>query len=150
MVTITDFKSKSSERKTTIVINGRVHPGETNASWALHGFMRFLLSKSTLAKQLRKRIVFKIIPILNVDGVVAGNYRCSFAGLDINRMFGPSANKRLNPESNLVKELAKEKKIGFYFDIHGHSNKKSAFMYGPRYPLHSEHYMNIRLLPKLM
>ncbi len=65
-------------------------------------------------------------------------------------MFGAAANKRLNPESTLVKELAKKQRIGFYFDIHGHSNKKSAFMYGPRYPLHSEHYMKIRLLPKLV
>ena len=48
VVTITDFKCTT--RKTTIVINGRVHPGETNASWALHGFMHFLLSKAETAK----------------------------------------------------------------------------------------------------
>jgi cytosolic carboxypeptidase protein 2/3 len=53
-------------------------------------------------------VIFKIIPILNPDGVIAGNYRSSFAGLDINRMFGASANKRLNPESNLLKDLAKK------------------------------------------
>jgi cytosolic carboxypeptidase protein 2/3 len=48
LITITDFKY--STKKTTVVINGRVHPGETNASWALHGFIRFLLSKSPQAK----------------------------------------------------------------------------------------------------
>jgi cytosolic carboxypeptidase protein 2/3 len=94
--------------------------------------------------------VFKIIPILNVDGVISGNYRTSFAGFDINRMFGESANKRLNPEATLVKQLAKEKKLAFFFDVHGHSRKKSVFMYGPYYPLHSEHYLKIRLLPKLL
>lgn len=128
-----------------------MHPGETTASWVLHGFMRFLLSKAPLARQLRKRAIFKIIPIMNVDGVIAGNYRTSLAGLDINRMFGENANKRLNPESTLLKELAlKEKKIAFYFDVHGHSSKKSVFMYGPRFPLHSEHYLKIRLIPKLV
>lgn len=34
--------------------------------------------------------------------------------------------------------------------MHGHSSKKSVFMYGPRYPLHSEHYLKIRILPKLV
>lgn len=31
--------------------------------------------------ELRKRVIFKIIPILNVDGVVVGNSRTGFAGL---------------------------------------------------------------------
>ncbi len=44
MLTISDFNCLKP--KTTILINGRVHPGETNASWALHGFIRFLLSRS--------------------------------------------------------------------------------------------------------
>jgi murein tripeptide amidase MpaA len=51
-------------------------------------------------------VIFKIIPILNVDGVIIGNYRSGFAGLDINRMFGKNSNKRLNPEANIVKEIA--------------------------------------------
>jgi cytosolic carboxypeptidase protein 2/3 len=100
---------------------------------------------------LRKRAIFKIFPILNIDGVIAGNYRTSFAGLDINRMFGDKTNKRLNPESDMLKEFAKkESRVSFYFDIHGHSSKKSVFMYGPRFPLHSEHYLKIRILPKLI
>jgi murein tripeptide amidase MpaA len=48
-----------------------------------------------------------MVPILNVDGVIVGNTRSSFAGLDINRMFGENANKRLNPESTMVKDHAK-------------------------------------------
>lgn len=104
-----------------------------------------------MAKQLRQRAIFKIIPILNVDGVIAGNYRTSFAGLDINRMFGPTANKRLNPEAVMLKELCKkQQRLAFYFDVHGHSSKKSVFIYGPRFPLHSEHYLEIRVLPKLL
>lgn len=90
MLTITDFSSKTPKK--TILINGRVHPGETHASWVLHGILHFLLSKQDVAKQLRKRAIFKIIPMLNVDGVIAGNYRTSFAGLDINRMFGDNTN----------------------------------------------------------
>ena len=36
-------------------------------------------------KALRGNVVFKIIPILNPDGVLKGYYRCSLAGCDLNR-----------------------------------------------------------------
>lgn len=65
-----------------------MHPGETNASWMIHGLIRFLVSTHPVAKNLRKRIIFKIVPMLNVDGVIIGNYRSSFAGCDLNRRFG--------------------------------------------------------------
>ena len=38
----------------------------------------------------------------------------------------------------------------FFFDIHSHSRKKSVFMYGPHFPLHDDHYLKIRVLPKLL
>ena len=113
--------------------------------------MRFLLSKSPAARLLRQKATFKIVPMINVDGVIGGNYRTGFAGLDINRMFGSDADSRLTPESVRVKEaVKKEERVAFFFDVHGHSSKKSVFLYGPRYPLHSEHYLKIRLLPKLI
>jgi len=37
------------------------------------------------ARLLRDNFVFKIIPMLNPDGTVNGNYRCSLAGFDLNR-----------------------------------------------------------------
>ena len=36
---------------------------------------------------LRDTFVFKIIPMLNPDGVIVGNYRCSLAGRDLNRNY---------------------------------------------------------------
>jgi cytosolic carboxypeptidase protein 2/3 len=35
-------------------------------------------------------------------------------------------------------------------DIHGHSRKKSIFIYGPHFPLHNEKYLKMRVLPKLL
>lgn len=34
---------------------------------------------------LRENFVFKLIQMLNPDGVINGNYRCSLAGCDLNR-----------------------------------------------------------------
>jgi len=62
----------------------------------MHGFISYLLSNEPLAIQLRRmygfniiyyRMIFKIVPMLNPDGVVLGNYRDSLAGEDLNRKF---------------------------------------------------------------
>ena len=39
------------------------------------GFIDFLISNHPVAKTLREHIVFKIVPMLNPDGVYLGNYR---------------------------------------------------------------------------
>jgi hypothetical protein len=90
MFTITDFSNTPEEEqlKKVIIITGRVHPGETNASWIVHGIIKFLLSTEMVADALSKRMIFKIIPMINADGVTVGNTRCSFIGRDINRLFG--------------------------------------------------------------
>ncbi len=38
-------------------------------------------------QEVRDRFVFKIVPMLNPDGVIVGNYRCSLAGRDLNRNY---------------------------------------------------------------
>ena len=89
-ITITDFSHSREDnlRKKVVIITGRVHPGESNSSWIVHGMIRFLLSKDKIADELRKRIIFKIVPMINADGVMIGNTRCSLIGRDVNRLFG--------------------------------------------------------------
>ena len=84
LLTITNEVVNISKKR-TVIICGRIHPGETNSSWVLHGVIDFLISKS--ASHLRDSLVFKIIPMVNPDGVVAGNYRTSFIGKDLNRLY---------------------------------------------------------------
>ncbi|CAH0727445.1 unnamed protein product, partial [Brenthis ino] len=55
-----------------IFLTARVHPGESNASWVMDGTLACLLAATTLAAALRAKYVFKIVPILNVEGVVNG------------------------------------------------------------------------------
>lgn len=63
-------------QKSFFFITSRVHPGETQASFILDGFIEFILSPYDLrAKKLRSLYVFKIIPMLNPDGVKRGHYR---------------------------------------------------------------------------
>lgn len=90
-----------------VVVTARVHPGETNSSWMMEGLLSFLTSDTPHAQvsqawtgsssvpyyctchsqALRKFFVFKVVPMLNPDGVVVGNYRTSLAGVDLNRIY---------------------------------------------------------------
>lgn len=51
----------------------------------MEGFVEFIVSNDKEAKILREKFVFKIVPMLNPDGVIVGNYRCSLTGVDLNR-----------------------------------------------------------------
>ncbi|CAI9721402.1 cytosolic carboxypeptidase 2-like [Octopus vulgaris] len=86
LVTITDFDT-SDEEKQAVVLSARVHPGESQSSWMMKGILYFLTSPHVAAQELRKKFIFKIVPMLNPDGVIIGNYRCSLVGRDLNRNF---------------------------------------------------------------
>jgi murein tripeptide amidase MpaA len=87
MAIITNFSSRPEEIavRRAIVITSRVHPGESNASFIVEGILNYLVSDDDDARYLRNNFVFKIIPMLNPDGVIIGNYRTSLSGLDLNR-----------------------------------------------------------------
>ena len=112
-----------------IFITARVHPGETASSWVMEGLIKFLVycdvngsyedssssdGKSTIrqyteeeiktAQYLRKRFTFVLIPMVNPDGVIVGNYCSSFAGHDLNKVF-LVPNKKLHPSIFNIKEL---------------------------------------------
>ena len=61
------------KQREIVVLTSRVHPGETNSSWIMEGVLSWLVtSRSSKAKELRSKFVFKIIPMLNVEGVING------------------------------------------------------------------------------
>jgi cytosolic carboxypeptidase protein 2/3 len=125
--------SEEVKKRKGAVITARVHPGETVGSWMMKGFMEFILSDSNEAVMLRNRYVFTVIPMLNPDGVVFGNYRCGLAGCDLNRTWKVPS-KLLHPTiyaaKKLIRNFAKERTVDFICDFHGHSKKKNIFMYG--------------------
>lgn len=73
--------------KKAVIISARIHPGETHSSYLIEGFIRELLKNNQQYEILRKMFVFYVIPMLNPDGVIIGNYRTSYSGKDLNRKF---------------------------------------------------------------
>lgn len=116
-----------------VVFTARVHPGETVGSWMIKGVINFLTSSAPEAENLRKNFVFKIVPMMNPDGVINGNYRCGLAGVDLNRRWKKPSPK-LHPTvyhcKKLIKSFASERKIELICDFHGHSRRKNIFAYG--------------------
>ena len=102
--------------------------------------------------------------MVNPDGVIAGNYRASMAGCDLNRRYD-NPDFRFHPTVWSIKNLCEDLLIGSphkpkesppdeeliaFIDMHGHSRKKNVFCYGPQIPLHSDKYLKMRVLPKLL
>ncbi|KAK9408246.1 cytosolic carboxypeptidase 1 [Crotalus adamanteus] len=117
-----------------IFLSARVHPGETNSSWVMKGTLEYLMSNAPAAQSLRESYIFKIVPMLNPDGVINGNHRCSLSGEDLNRQW-QNPNLDLHPTiyhaKGLLQYLAAIKRLPLVFcDYHGHSRKKNVFMYG--------------------
>lgn len=106
MLIITNFQSSQEEiaKRKAIVISSRVHPGESNSSFIMEGIIEFIASNDMEARALRDIYVFKLIPMLNPDGVIVGNYRCSLGGQDLNRQW-IMPNGKFAPEILAMKEV---------------------------------------------
>lgn len=120
------------EGKRVMVITSRVHPGETQSSFALEGMVNFLLSDDPRAQDLRKNFIFYVVPMLNPDGVIQGNMRTDLCGVDMNRRWTDSS-PWLHPVMyacrNLVTMIQEERKVEVFCDIHGHFQPVGSFMY---------------------
>jgi len=53
----------------------------------MKGVIDYLLGPSVVARILRDNFIFKIVPMLNPDGVILGNTRCHLLGQDLNRQW---------------------------------------------------------------
>ncbi|TPX65802.1 hypothetical protein CcCBS67573_g08015 [Chytriomyces confervae] len=120
-----------------IVLSARVHPGETNASWMMRGLMRFLTGPSEEAYLLREQFVIKLVPMINPDGVIVGNYRCNLSGYDLNRQWTNTSSSRASsviPEicamHTLLERSTLSRPVLLYCDLHGHNRKNGIFIYG--------------------
>jgi cytosolic carboxypeptidase protein 2/3 len=132
ITTFTDSEQQMKQKK-AIILSARVHPGETGASYMMKGVIDYLTGPSIRARILRDNFIFKIIPMMNPDGVILGNTRCSLVGQDMNRQW-QDPNKEQHPVlfsmKQLINQTKQEREILLFCDFHGHSRKKNIFMYG--------------------
>lgn len=109
MLTITDFQTDDKQKR-RIWIHSRTHPSETGSSFVVEGLIRFLINEcNTCCPRVDlKKMIFNIVPMVNVDGVVAGNSRTvPITSKDLERQWIRVGEN----ESTLVDTVATEVKI---------------------------------------
>ena len=128
--------------------------GETPASFVCQGIIDFLVSQHPMAKILRDYIIFKIVPMLNPDGVVLGNYRSSLMGFDLNRHWNEPtawAHPSIFAAKDVIMALDENMNVDldFFIDIHAHSTLNNCFMYGNLYD-NEERFERQMVFPRLL
>lgn len=98
-----------------IILTSRNHACESMASYVHEGFLEEASSDSPLAVEFRKRYALFSIPIVDVDGVEAGEQGKWRAPHDHNRDYGEV---NLYPEVKAIQDLAAAQNVRYGFDLH--------------------------------
>lgn len=121
--------------KEIIWISARVHPGEVPAQHTMKGILDFLMHPTdNRAKELRRRYVFKIVPMINPDGVFRGHFRMDQYHQNLNRYY-VNPDPTFQPAIFAIKSLLdmyalRMEKLALYLDLHAHASKRGCFIYG--------------------
>lgn len=120
-VTITD-QSWPNERKKTMWLISRQHPMESPPTFLLRGLLEWILSESEFSRFWRQDIILKLVPIVNVDGVVEGYSRQNVNDINLNRNWQEDIQAE-QPEVRVVHQamdayLTSGNHIDFFMDLH--------------------------------
>jgi hypothetical protein len=96
--------------KPIVFVSARVHPGETPSQFCLEGLLEQVCDlEDPRGERLRELFVFKVVPVLNPDGVALGHYRCDSLGANLNRFYNcasPAAQPTVAAVCQLLRMLA--------------------------------------------
>lgn len=108
----------------------RQHPGETMAEWWMEGALERLLDEADpIARRLREKATFHMVPNMNPDGSFRGHLRTNAAGMNLNREWhAPSPEK--SPEVFHVRAEMDKTGVDFAMDVHGDEAIAANFLAG--------------------
>ena len=111
-------------------IIARQHPGESMGSWWMEGFLaRLLDADDAIARQLRARATFHVVPHMNPDGAIRGHLRCNAAGANLNREWAEPTIER-SPEVFYTRAAMDASGVDFCLDVHGDEELPYNFLSG--------------------
>lgn len=104
--TCTNSFGNNRVKKKSLVFMARQHPGESPASLVMDGIFDSLFTYKEF-DILKKMFVVYLIPMINPDGVVYGNYRTNLSGADLNRKWRHPS-RHLHPEVYYTRRFLSE------------------------------------------
>jgi len=108
----------------------RQHPGETMAEWWMEGALGRLVDEADpVARVLRRRCTFHVVPNMNPDGSRRGHLRTNAVGTNLNREWHNPSPER-SPEVLCVRDAMDETGVDFAMDVHGDEAIAANFLAG--------------------
>lgn len=111
-------------------LTARQHPGETQAEWWMEGMLELMTDPAdSVARALRKRCTFHVVPNCNPDGSRRGHLRTNAVGVNLNREWeSPTAER--SPEVLAIRNAMDETGVDFAMDVHGDEAIPACFFAG--------------------
>ena len=114
----------------SVWLYARQHPGESMAEWWMEGALERLIDPADpVARSLRAKARFHIVPNRNPDGSRRGHLRTNAAGANLNREWANPTLDR-SPEIVHVLNAMNETGIDFAMDVHGDESLPHNFIAG--------------------
>ena len=116
--------------ETSVWLYARQHPGESMAEWWMEGALECLTDPAdALARALRSKCSFHIVPNCNPDGSRRGHLRTNAKGVNLNREWHtPTAEE--SPEVLAIRNAMDETGVDFAIDVHGDEAIAAVFLAG--------------------
>lgn len=120
LLSVTD-RSLPEATKPVIWFMARQHAWESGTSFVAEGFLLYLLSAE--GDDLRQRAVWKILPMMDPDGVARGGVRFNRNGYDLNRNWDScdpdqEESRRLMPEIAAAKKALAGERVDLFLTLH--------------------------------
>ena len=151
-LTITD-SSIEKQFKKYILIVGRMDPGETVSSYVIEGLINFLLSDHQEARRSREKFIYKIIPMVNIEGVIIGNSCCNIAGVPIHKNHSSLLDifcTDIRVIQKLAYKIQSRNRIFLFMEICGSFKNLGSFTYPPECSKDSHKYLLSKVFVELM
>ena len=110
----------TGEPNCAVAIIGRQHPPEVTDTMALMEFVETIAGPSDLAKEFRQSFETVVVPLVNPDGVAAGNWRHNLHGVDLNRDWRPFRQPETRAIRDAILKYQREEtpRLAFFLDFH--------------------------------
>ncbi len=118
------------EGEVQVWLYARQHPGETMAEWWIEGALGCLTDPADpLARVLREKCRFHVVPNANPDGSRRGHLRTNYAGVNLNREWNNPTLER-SPEVLAIRNAMDASGVNVAMDIHGDEAIPAVFIAG--------------------